>query len=269
VINFMPLSGAREMFDPPHKLKLSSAPPYYDQLRTLMPEIVKEKNLKRACVVYQDDEFGLEVLRGGEDGLKDISMNYVEKVSFKRGATDFSSQVAKMKAANCDLVVMGTIIRETVGVLAEAKKIGFSPVFFGSTASYTNLIHVLGKELSNGLYSATTLAHPYLDDANPAIREWGAKYKAKFGEEPTVFSAYGWYFIDMFRQAVEKAGADLTVDSFLKAVETSSFSTKLFDSPPCAFSQKNRLCNPAIRLSQIQNMKWVVVKDWVMPKKTN
>jgi branched-chain amino acid transport system substrate-binding protein len=269
VINFMPLSGAREMFEPFHKLKFSASPPYYDQLRTLMPEIVKEKKLSRGCVLYQDDEFGEEVLKGGEDGLKDIGMSYVERASYKRGATDFSSQVAKLKAANCDLVVMGTIIRETVGVLGEAKKIGFNPVFFGSTASYTHLIHALGKELTNGFYSANTIAHPYLDDANPAIRDWAAKYKAKFNEDPTVFSAYGWYFVEMFAQAVEKAGADLTADSFVKAVEANPFKDSMFGTPACQFSDKARLCNRAIRLSQIQNQKWVVVKDWVVPGKTN
>ena len=42
-----------------------------------------------------------------------------------------------MKAAGCDLVVLGTIIRETIGTIGEARKTGFSPVFFGSSASYT------------------------------------------------------------------------------------------------------------------------------------
>ncbi len=39
----------------------------------------------------------------------------VERVSYKRGATDFSSQVARLKAAGCDFVAVGTLIRETIG----------------------------------------------------------------------------------------------------------------------------------------------------------
>ena len=46
-------------------------------------------------------------------------MAYAEKTTYKRGATDFSSQVAKMKEAGCDGVVMGTIIRETIGVIGD------------------------------------------------------------------------------------------------------------------------------------------------------
>ena len=45
--------------------------------------------------MYQDDEFGLEVMRGAEAGLKTIGMDFAEKTSYKRGATDFSSQVAQ------------------------------------------------------------------------------------------------------------------------------------------------------------------------------
>jgi ABC-type branched-subunit amino acid transport system substrate-binding protein len=66
-----------------------------------------------------------------------------------RGATDFSSQVAKMKSAGCELVVLGTIVRETVGTMAEARKTGFNPVFVGQSASYTDLIPKLGGSMSS------------------------------------------------------------------------------------------------------------------------
>jgi len=45
--------------------------------------------------------------------------------SFKRGASDFSAQGAKMKADGCDMVVLGTVIRETIGAMGEAKKLGW------------------------------------------------------------------------------------------------------------------------------------------------
>ena len=126
VINFFPVTAAREMYEPFHRLKYSFAATYYDQMRTALPKLVKDKSAKKVCTMYQDDEFGLEVLRGAEAGLKTIGMELAEKTSYKRGATDFSSQVARMKAAGCDLVVLGTIIRETIGAIAEARKTGFN-----------------------------------------------------------------------------------------------------------------------------------------------
>jgi hypothetical protein len=40
-----------------------------------------------------------------------------------------------MKAAGCDFVVLGTIIRETIGTIGESRKTGFSPTFLGSSAA--------------------------------------------------------------------------------------------------------------------------------------
>lgn len=126
VINFFPLTGSREMFEPPEKLKMAFSPPYFDQMRIVVPRLVKEKSVKKVCVNYQDDEFGLEVLRGTEAGLKAAKMTLTEKTSYKRGATDFSSQVAKLKAAECDLVVLGTIIRGTVGTMPRRARLASS-----------------------------------------------------------------------------------------------------------------------------------------------
>ena len=121
IVNFFPVTAAREMYEPAHKLKFAFSVSYYDQVRTFAPRLAKEKNLSKVCIIYQDDEFGLEVLRGTEAGLKTVNMALTEKTTYKRGATDFSSQVAKMKSAGCEMVVLGTIIRETIGTIAEAR----------------------------------------------------------------------------------------------------------------------------------------------------
>ncbi len=171
VVNFFPVTAAREMYDPLHRLKYSFAATYYDQMRTSLPPLAKEKNAKKVCAMYQDDEFGLEVLRGAEDGLKQAGMPpLAEKTSYKRGATDFSSQVQRMQAAGCDFIALGTIIRETIGAIATARRLGYNPTFMGSSAAYTDLIHKLGGPAMNGLYATHTAAHPYLDDASQPIR---------------------------------------------------------------------------------------------------
>jgi branched-chain amino acid transport system substrate-binding protein len=262
VINFMPLTGSRDMFDPLHKLKFSSAPPYYDQMRVIVPQLIKEKGYKKVGILYQDDEFGLEVLRGAEAGLKSLNMQLVEKTSFKRGATDFSSQVAKLKAAECDLVVLGTIIRETVGSIGEARKTGFNPAFLGSTALYSHLIHALGGKAVEGLYGVHTAAHPYSDEETKPVAEWAAKYKAKFGEDPTVFSVYGYATMDLFAKAADKAGQNLTTDGFINAMETTVFPPDLFGSPEVRVTKTNHLGINEVRIAQIQNGRWKSISKY-------
>jgi len=265
VINFFPVTAAREMYEPFNRLKYSFAATYYDQMRTALPKLVKDKGAKKVCTMYQDDEFGLEVVRGAEAGLKTLGMELVERTSYKRGATDFSSQVARMKAAGCDLVVLGTIIRETIGTIAEARKTGFSPTFVGSAAVYTDLIHKLGGKAMEGLYATMTVQNPYLDEASQPIRFWATKYKTKFNDDPSVFSVYGYIIIDMFARAATKAGPNLTTDSFIKAMDSSAFEANMFGSAPAMYTPTKHLGSDLSRLSQIQDGRWKVVSDYIKP----
>jgi branched-chain amino acid transport system substrate-binding protein len=265
VINFFPVTAAREMYEPFHRLKYSFAATYYEQMRTAVPKIVKDKGGKKVCTLYQDDEFGLEVMRGAEAGLKTVNMELAEKTSYKRGATDFSSQVARLKASGCDVVVLGTIIRETIGAIGEARKTGYNPTFIGSSAAYTDLIHKLGGKAMDGLYATMTVQNPYLDEASQPIRFWANKYKTKFNEDPTVFSVYGYTIIDAFAAAARKAGPNLTTESFIKAMDTMVLPPDIFGSAEARFGPQKRLGSELSRLSQIQDGKWKVVSDYVKP----
>ncbi|AVO40699.1 ABC transporter substrate-binding protein [Simplicispira suum] len=265
VINFFPVTAAREMYEPFNRLKYAFAATYYDQIRMALPKLVKEKNAKKVCTIYQDDEFGLEVERGGEAALKTMGMEYAEKTSFKRGATDFSSQVAKMKSAGCDFVVLGTIIRETIGTIGESRKTGFNPTFLGSSAAYTDLIHKLGGKAMDGLYATMTVQNPYLDETSQPIRFWANKYKTKFNEDPAVFSVYGYLIIDSFIRAAQAAGKNLTTDSFIKAMDTMVYPPDIFGSAEATFGPQKRLGSNLSRISQIQDGKWKVVSDYVQP----
>ncbi len=262
VINFFPITAAREMYEPFHKLKYSFAATYFDQMRNAVPKVAKEKGAKKVCTMYQDDEFGLEVLRGAEAGLKTINMDFTEKTSYKRGATDFSSQVSKMQASGCDMIVLGTIIRETIGAIGTARKLGYNPIFLGSSAAYTDLIHKLGGPAMNGLYATSTVQNPYTDDASPAISFWAKKYKTKFNEDPTVFSVYGYNIVDTFAVAAGKAGANLSTESFIKAMDTMKIPPDIFGSAEATFSPTKRLGSDASRLSQITDGKWKPVSEY-------
>ena len=262
VINYFPITAAREMYEPFHRLKYAFAATYYDQIRHAAPQLVKEKGAKKVCTVYQDDEFGLEVLRGAEAGLKTIGVDLAEKTTYKRGATDFSSQVARMKAAGCDFVVLGTVIRETIGVIGESRKTGFNPTFLGSSAAYTELIHKLGGKAMDGLYATMTVQIPYLDDADQPLRFWANKYKTRFNEDPSVFSVYGYLAVDTFIRAVGKAGPSLTTDSFVKAMDTMTIPRDIFGSAEMTFGPKKRLGSNAARLSQIQDGRWKVISAY-------
>jgi len=61
VPNIFPLTGARSMVEPLHPMKFTQRRIYYDEIRAAVRYLVEECGKKRACVVYQDTEYGEEI----------------------------------------------------------------------------------------------------------------------------------------------------------------------------------------------------------------
>lgn len=261
--HLFPLTAAREMYEPLHKLKYSFAATYFDQMKAGVKHLVKLKGSKKVCTMYQDDDFGAEVMRGAEAGLKDIGMPLAEKTTYKRGATDFSSQISRMKDAGCDLVVLGTIIRETLGAIGTARKLGWGVDFMGSSAAYTELIHKLGGPAMNGFYATNTVNMPYMDDASTNVRAWANRYKDKYKEEPAVFSVYGYQVIDLFIQIATKTGPNLTTDNFINTLDKFTAPRDMFGADAMSFTKTKHLGSNRARLSQIVNGKWTPITDYI------
>ncbi|MEO7335932.1 MAG: ABC transporter substrate-binding protein, partial [Caldimonas sp.] len=108
--------------------------------------------------------------------------------------------------------------------------------------------------------------NPYLDDASKAVSFWANKYKTKFSEDPTVFSVYGYNAIDAFAVAAKKAGAALSTDTFVKAMDSTSFEPDMFGSAPATFSPTKHLGSDVSRLSQIQDGRWKVISEYFKPQ---
>jgi branched-chain amino acid transport system substrate-binding protein len=261
--HLFPLTAARQMHEPLHKLKFSLGATYYDQVRAGLKYLVKQKGAKRVCVIHQDDDYGAEVMEGGAAALKELGMSYVERTTYKRGATDFSSQVARMKDANCEIVVLGTIIRETIGTVATARKLGWNPEFIGQTATYFDIIHKLGGPAMNGIYAGCTQNYTYADDPSANVRAWYQRYKDKYKEDPTILSVYGYQLVSNFIYGAEKAGPNLTVDSLVKGLESLSLPRDIFGADEAKFSATKHQGSNRARLCQIQNGRWVSVTDYI------
>ena len=67
VPNLFPLSAARSMYEPFERLKFYGAASYVDQIRSGINYFVKNKGVKNVCVMYQDTDFGKEILEGAKE----------------------------------------------------------------------------------------------------------------------------------------------------------------------------------------------------------
>ncbi|MBU3915594.1 ABC transporter substrate-binding protein [bacterium] len=260
----MPLTAASLFFDPVDRYSFGGFVPYYDQARILIRYFVKKKEKKSIGIMYQDDEMGAIMLKGVNDQLAEYGMTLTAAESYQRGATSFSTQISKLKAANVDLVVLATVIRETVGAVAEAKKLQWNIDMCAMTPGYTSYIPLLAGKAgfsADGLYSTGQTPYIYEDHANPKAREFFKNYVATFGKNPDLPSTAGYSGVEFFRIAAEAVGKDLTREKFIDQLEKfNNQPDEYFGSGPTTFSPTYRQGVDQAIVAQLQNNKWVVVE---------
>ncbi|BAL26743.1 ABC transporter substrate-binding protein [Azoarcus sp. KH32C] len=261
--HLFPFSPHESTYSPVHPLKFQMFAPYQDYMEAATRNMVQTRGYKKTCLLYQDDDYGLEVLKGVEAGLAKLKQPLVEKTSYKRGATDLSSQVARLRAADCDFVVLATVVRETVAAVTEARKIGWNVDMLVTASGYSSQTHELGGKAVEGLYGVSVLPHPYEEGANRQLADWIKRYRERFGAAPNVWSAMGYGVADLFVKAAEKAGPDLTVERFTAAMESLHTPRDFFGSPEYRFSREDHLGNRLGRIAQIQNGRWVILTDYL------
>ena len=109
VLQLFPLTAAEFTFKfdpakPQERLKFNNLLPYVESTRAALKYMMEAKNFKKPCIMHQDDEYGKNVLDGFTQQLAAMKLTPASITSYKRGASDFSAQVAKMKSDGCDLV---------------------------------------------------------------------------------------------------------------------------------------------------------------------
>jgi hypothetical protein len=85
VLHLFPVSSHTATYEPFHKLKFSTANPYPNSTRIGVEQMLKMKPYKRVAILYQDDEYGIDVLNGTESALKAAGLSLVETTSYKGG----------------------------------------------------------------------------------------------------------------------------------------------------------------------------------------
>ena len=266
VLQLFPLTAAEftYKFDPAkpqERLKFSNLLPYVESTRAALKYMVEQRKPKAVCIMYQDDEYGKNVYDGFTQQLDAMKIKPASVTSYKRGASDFSSQIAKMKSDGCDLVVLGTILRETIGAMGEAKKLGWDVTFLGATPTNIPDTITLGKDVVEGMYAAGAFETPYADTAKGKVKDWVEAYKKMFGTDANTQSVIGYNAVMTFAYFAQAAGKDLTGEKMLDAMEGGSEFLDIFNSPPSKFSKTNHLANTITQVQQIKNGRWVVVKE--------
>lgn len=265
ILNLFPISAHRGNWEPFHKLKFAILTPFEVGIKAGLNEVIKRNNYQRVGILYQDDELGQDILRATEEALKERNMALVEKASFKRGSTDFSSQAQRLMAANPQTVVMATATRESIGGATALRLLGYKGDFLGSSAAFQADVAKLGGPPLEGFYAVGEYPMMYRDDPKNGkeINDWMDAYNAKFGSMPDVYAATGWVSIDLFAQALKNAGAEPTTESMVNALQNLHYGKTFLGNPDYAWGPTRRLGGAQIRVSQVKGGRWVAVTDYL------
>ena len=178
---------------------------------------------QRVGVIYQEGAFGDLIRAGVTPAMASLNMSVVEEAAYRPGEIDFSSQVARMRAANVDLIVAGTVIRETVGVMAEVKKLGWDSVkVLTAIPGRGTVVARLGGADVEGLYGIGGWRLHAADSADAGAQAFITAYQAAYGMAPDENAANAFSYANWFLDALRNAGPDLTADSFVTAARATA-----------------------------------------------
>src|SRR5260370_939979 len=122
VLKLFPLTADEFTFKfdpakPQERLKFNNLLPYVESTRAAIKYMMELKNFKKPCIMHQDDEYGKNVLDGFTQQLDAMKVTPASITSYKRGPSDFSAQVAKMKSDGCDMFLLVTLILDTIAAM--------------------------------------------------------------------------------------------------------------------------------------------------------
>ena len=263
VLHLFPGAPLASVYEPVHPLKFGMSPSYTLSVPPAARHLIKEQGFKRVGILYQDDDMGREVLRGMEGLLGELGLAWCAQTSYKRGATDFAAQIARLKAADCDFVVLATVVRETIGAYTEARRSGWNVPMLVTASGYTAQVHQLGGTAMDGLYGVVLLPHPYADGGNRALADWVNRYKEKFKTEPNTWDVFAWIGADLFVRALHAAGPQPTPQKVAAALEKLQTTRDFFGGPTITLSATDHLALRQVRIAQIRNGRWENVSDYL------
>jgi len=154
-------SGATKWNDPREFPWTMGWPPnYQNEARIYARYILKEKPNAKIAVLYQNDDYGKDYLKGLKDGLgaKAASMIVAEE-AYEVSEPTIDSHLIKMKSLGPDVFVDVTTAKFTSQAIKKAAEIGWKPLHFISnvSASIGSIIRPAGIDNAQGIISVAYL----------------------------------------------------------------------------------------------------------------
>ncbi len=173
-------SGADKWADPTHfPWTMGFAPSFLSEAKVYARYILKEKPAAKLCVLYQNDDFGKEYLRGIKAGLGDRYDAIMTKTaSYEVTDATPDSQLVSLQAAGCDTLLTVATPKFAAQTIRKVFDLGWKPlhIMTNTAVSRTAVLAPAGLDKSTGLITAgyiKDITDPALAD-DPGLNEYRA-----------------------------------------------------------------------------------------------
>ena len=190
--------------------------------------VVKHAPKARIGVLYQNDDYGKDLLAGLQRGLGAKAGLVKSKQSYNVDDPDVQSQIAKLKAAKVNTLMVFATPKFAIQAYVYARKLSWKPLVYMNAVSSAANIMGLSTAATNKKQTEGTISIVFLKDpTDPAWRNnSGMKLyrsimkKYKGGNPNDVYAVYGMSVAHTFVAALQKAGKNPTRAGIVKAADS-------------------------------------------------
>jgi branched-chain amino acid transport system substrate-binding protein len=217
-------SGATKWNDPQNfPWTMGWAPNYQDEAQIYAKYILKEKPDAKIAVLYQNDDYGKDYLKGLKDGLGDkAAAMIVAEDAYDVAEPTIDSHIIKMKSLNADVFVDITGPKFAAQAIRKAAQIGWKPLHFlnNVSASVGAVIKPAGFDAAQGMISSTYLKDPtdpqWKND--PGMTAWNEFLDKYYPEANRADGAvmFGYLVAQTLVHVLNACGDNLTRENVMK-----------------------------------------------------
>ena len=256
VPNLFPLTAARAILPEPPGLNFTSFSSYYDQIAAGIQYLHETTGATHVCSMYLPTDFGEEIQLASRETAERLGLTYADETSHRPDEQDFVGAVSRLRDAGCQIITQALGVRAGITVVGTAKRLGWADAhFLTSSAGFLEAVAMVPGGVTDGLYGASGWQDLYARATEEAPAEFIAAFQERMGQPATGFAMLGYTAAQHMVMALEAAGRDLTVESFLQGMYSLDFDDPLLGTH-INFSEGNHQGANEVFISQVGNGQW-------------
>ncbi|MGQ0651404.1 MAG: ABC transporter substrate-binding protein [Betaproteobacteria bacterium] len=216
-------TGATKWNDPKgHPYTMGWQPNYQSEARIYAQHILKTRPNAKIAVLYQNDDYGKDYLKGFHDGLGDKKSMIVKEVSYEVADPTVDSQIVQLQASGADVFFNITTPKFAAQAIRKAYDTGWKPVHYLNNVSIGigSVLTPAGLDKSVGLVTSQYIMEPtdkQFENA-PAIVQWRAFMKKYYPEGSLIdnLNVYGYSVAQTIHQVLRQCGDNLTRENIMR-----------------------------------------------------